>query len=119
LPVVSEGFAGQISDKAAGRDDFIGLVFTGYFHAPKDGVYSFTTTSEDGTKLYVGDRLLVDNDGQHRPQSRVGFVALEAGYHPLRVEYFETNDTNVFIVRMSGPGIEDDVLAADRLWRLR
>ncbi|MHC4474723.1 MAG: DUF4838 domain-containing protein [Planctomycetota bacterium] len=114
----AEGMADVISADVARRDDFIGLVFTGYFHGPKDGVYSFLTHSEDGTKLYIGDQLLVDNDGSHRAQSRIGFVALEAGYHRLRVEYFETNDNNILIVRTSGPGIKEEVLDADRLWHL-
>ena len=68
--------------------------------------------------MLTGNKLLVDNDLQHRPQSRTGFVALQAGFHPIRVEYFESNDTNVLIVRMSGPELKEQIIGAEYLWHL-
>ena len=42
---------------------------------------SFYTISDDGSKLYIDDKLIVDNDGGHSVRRAEGKVALEKGYH--------------------------------------
>ncbi len=71
------------------QDDHFGLVFEGYVLVPASAVYTFSTVSDDGSRVYIGGRLVVDNDGSHSLRERSGIVALEAGYHPIRIEYFE------------------------------
>jgi len=52
------------------------------------GTYRFVTTTDDGVRLWVDDRLLVD---AWRPMrgARVAVVRLEKGVHLVRMEYFE------------------------------
>jgi len=71
------------------RKDRFAFLFEGYFEAPKDGIYTFYTRSDDGSRLYVHDDLVVDNDGSHSARTRSGNVALKAGLHPIRIGYFE------------------------------
>lgn len=66
-----------------------GLVMTGYLRVAADGIYAFRLTSDDGSTLVVGDRLVVDNDGLHGPEPRVGRIALRAGLHRITVRYFQ------------------------------
>ena len=42
-----------------------GIKFTGFVKVPAEGLYTFYTKSDDGSRLYLGDRLVVDNDGLH------------------------------------------------------
>jgi hypothetical protein len=69
-----------------GRDNF-SVRWTGTFSFPA-GRYCFTTTSDDGIRLYVGDRPVID---AWRPMrgTRTGCVDLTAAAHEVRVEYFE------------------------------
>lgn len=69
----------------------IGLVITGYFKAPADGVYTFVLLSDDGSTLKLGDVLVVDNDGAHAPRELIGQKALAKGLHPIEVKYFDHN----------------------------
>ena len=39
--------------------------FTGFINVPSDGQYTFYTTSDDGSNLYIDNVLVVDNDGLH------------------------------------------------------
>ena len=55
---------------------------------PEDNVYEFFTESDDGSRLYIGESLVVDNDGLHGAQEKRGVIALAAGLHPIRVAYF-------------------------------
>jgi len=72
----------------SGRSQNVGAVFEGYMTVPSDGVYFFDLTSEDGSKLYIGDNLVVNNDGVHNRVSTTGGAALKAGAHKTRIEYF-------------------------------
>jgi hypothetical protein len=63
--------------------------YTGLLRIPRTGVYTFAIESDDGSRLWLGDALLVDNDGLHGLKELDGVAALEAGLHPIRVEYFQ------------------------------
>ena len=71
-----------------GREEFVARRYTGYVRVPSSGVWTFVLTSDDGSRLYVGDRLVVDNDGLHGAEAVAGEAALGAGWHPIRIEYF-------------------------------
>ena len=53
------------------------------------GSYTFYSTSDDGSKLYVNNDLVVDNDGLHGPETKTGTVELEAGRYPVTATFFE------------------------------
>ncbi len=56
----------------------------------KSGEYDFYTSSNDGSKLYIDNKLVVDNDGEHGPKQLSGNVFLNKGKHAIRVEYFQS-----------------------------
>jgi len=66
-----------------------GLRFKGYIDVPESGIYSFFYTCDDGGVLYIGDEMIVDNDGQHSPILKSGQAALEKGKHPFRLDFIE------------------------------
>jgi len=65
------------------------LVCSGYLRIPRDGVYTLGLRSDDGSRLLLGDRRVIDNDGTHDKRERRAEVALAAGLHAFRVEYFQ------------------------------
>ena len=69
------------------RDEHFALEFTGLVLAPADGIYTFELESDDGSRLWVGDQLVVDGDRRQGLRRTAGQIALAAGYHPLRVAY--------------------------------
>ncbi len=88
--ILASGIANDFDVEAlARREDHYAIVYEGYLLAPATGMYRFLTRSDDGSKLYLHGREVVDNDGSHSARIREGLLALEAGLHPLRIEYFE------------------------------
>lgn len=65
-----------------------GAVLRGYIQANADDIYQFFVRSSDGSRLYIDDRLVVENDGLHPMFEASGLVPLRAGWHSFRVEYF-------------------------------
>lgn len=86
---LKSGFLDAVSLSPASSADHFGFIFEGYVYAPKDGVYEFTTTSDDGSVLFVGNQLVVDNDGSHGAVTANGSIHLAKGWHPYRILFFE------------------------------
>jgi azurin len=91
-------------------DDF-GFVFTGEIECPKDGKYTFVTSSDDGSQLLIDGKLVVDNDGVHGVQSRSGSVTLKKGKRSIEVRFFEKSGGEELSVGWSGPGIKNQALS--------
>lgn len=71
------------------RPDHFAIQYSGYFEVPQEGIFKFYLRSDDGSKLYIDDELVVDNDGSHDTRTRSGYVALRKGWYPFRIDYFE------------------------------
>lgn len=76
----------------------IGLVITGYFNAPADGIYTFAMLSDDGSTLVIDKELVIDNDGPHSPREVIGQKALAKGLHEIEVKYFDHNGGTLSLV---------------------
>ena len=85
--------------------DYFAIRFSGFIRAPRNGMYTFSTTSDDGSRLYIANRLIVDNDGLHAPRTSAGHVRLKTGLYPLRVEFFEHTGGESLQAFWSGPGL--------------
>lgn len=59
----------------------------GYITIAKAGEHLFATRSDDGSRVTIEDRLVVDNSGNHSPLTRTGRVSLDAGQHRILIEY--------------------------------
>ncbi len=100
------------------QDDGFALRFTGTISVPRAGKYTFATTSDDGSRLYINDQLLVDNDGLHGMREQTGTVDLTAGKHKIVVTYFDNGGGDGLEVTWSGPRLRKQTIAADRLFLL-
>ncbi|RLS35913.1 MAG: DUF1553 domain-containing protein [Planctomycetota bacterium] len=72
------------------RPDFFGYVFTGVLKVPSSGDYTFTLDSDDGSRLTLGESVVVEYDGIHgEGAAKSATVPLEAGRVPFRLDYFQ------------------------------
>ncbi|CAN5627032.1 hypothetical protein BH11BAC1_BH11BAC1_21830 [soil metagenome] len=113
-PIVTGTVANFDITPALQADNF-GFRFTGYISVPTDGVYTFYTTSDDGSNLCVGGTAVVKNDSLHSAIEKSGQVGLKAGKHPIRVDYFERTGSNVLTVSYAGPGIVKQLIPSASL----
>lgn len=63
------------------------LRFTGFINVQTTGMYKFSITSDDGSRLMIAGRT-IDNDGAHVAESREGYIPLAEGLHPITVVWF-------------------------------
>jgi alpha-L-fucosidase len=100
--------AQHIEDKWGGR-------YSGFITVPADGIYTFAVTSDDGSKLFIGSSEIVNNDGLHSAHEASGAVALRAGTYPISVSHFDRGAEDLLEVRLSGPGMEYQIIPASML----
>ena len=108
----------QIGLEGRKRDRMFGFVFSGLFHAPEDGVYSFAMRAEAGSELRVAGEVVVDSRQVNSASSVTGVVALRRGWHPIRLRFLEYGYNDGLTLRWSGPGVEKAEIAADQFGHL-
>ncbi|MCE5248639.1 DUF4838 domain-containing protein [bacterium] len=102
-----------------GEEESFGLIFEGFISVPRDGVYTFYTRSADGSKLVIGPTTVVDNGGNHAVLERMGFIALKAGMHPVKLSYFTRGKITALYVFYRGPGIEKQHIPESALFHAK
>jgi len=102
---------GTFSDQVAGITDPLLVRWTGFLDIVNPGTYTFTLSSDDGSRLILGgrgrerERILVDNDGiKDRMTPATSSAYMLSGRHPIRIEYFHMPD-KLSLAIQNYPGI--------------
>ena len=98
------------------RAEKFGVLWDGYFEAIEPGLYTFWLTSDDGSRLWLEDALVVDNDGPHAAVEKAGAVLLLPGKYRLRVEWFDQGGANTLKLEMAAPGDDRGPVPANLLF---
>lgn len=104
-----------ITGMALPREDNVAVAFDGYIHLTAAGAYSFALSSDDGSKLYIDGKPVVDNDGAHGVIMANGSVDLQPGKHAIRVEWFNGGGGAWLGAYFEGPGIPRQFIDPNRL----
>ncbi|WP_425314794.1 ricin-type beta-trefoil lectin domain protein [Streptomyces ambofaciens] len=91
----------------------------GNLGAAQSGGYTFRLTSDDGSRLWIDDQLVINHDGLHGPDPKDATVDLTAGSHSLRIEHFERDGGQQLTLSWKPPGasafsvVPNSVLSTD------
>ncbi len=70
--------------------EFFAIMWKGFINIPRTGEYRFYVTTDDGSRLWIDDQLVIDAWSDQPPTTHVSEpVYLEAGYH--RIKYYFYN----------------------------
>lgn len=116
LNPVKEGVVTNFNFSPRNQVEYFGFSYEGYIYIPQSGVYAFYTDSDDGSQLFIGEELVVDNDGLHSLHEEQGVIPLEKGYHPIRVTFFEKTGGDDLRVLIKGPGLEKQAVPENILF---
>ncbi|MCA9322628.1 MAG: chitobiase/beta-hexosaminidase C-terminal domain-containing protein, partial [Planctomycetes bacterium] len=87
------------------RDDGVGMVFEGLIRVQQRGLWTFHLTSDDGSRVRLHGDIVVDNDGVHRRATKSAQIGLDAGWHPIRIEWFNASGDHFLNLEWEGPGL--------------
>jgi hypothetical protein len=86
----------------------------GSFVVENPGLYYFRLTSDDGSRFYVDDTLVIDNDGYHPPRMALAAARLTAGPHTIRVPYWQGPGPLALVLEVARPGEPYHVFQIDQ-----
>ncbi len=117
LEPVKKGVLANFGFTPRNQAEHFGFQYASFIRVPEDGVYAFFTDSDDGSRLYIDDTMVVDNDGLHGMKEKRGVIALAAGLHSIRVDFFEKTGGDDLKVSIKGPKTEKQLIPDAMLFR--
>jgi hypothetical protein len=84
------------------RNENFACRWTGYLSIGRGGRYSFSLISDDGSRLFISRRKVVDNDGTHSLKNKEGIINLRRKLWKLKLEYFQGKDSAGMVFRYMG-----------------
>ena len=117
LKVIKDTVTDTIAVPLYAADSLYGLVMGGYITVPSEGMYEFGLSSDDGSRLWIGDSLVVDNDGLHGSGELPGQIALKAGTHPITLKMFQCKGDEALDLWITGPGLAKQIVPRSMLSR--
>jgi hypothetical protein len=109
--------SGLLDISLATREFSFGFVFTGTLKVPADGEYTFSLNSDDGSRLTVDGKTILEYDGIHGEEAgpKHAKATLRAGRLPIRVDYFQgPTGAKGITLHWEGPDVKRRPLSADR-----
>ena len=105
-------------DKINPEKDEFAVKFEGKISIEKAGDYEFFINSNDGSRLYIDNTLVVDHDGLHGADwEKSGRIVLKAGTHPIQLNYFQAGGGMFLRVQYAGPDKEKQDIPAKVLFQ--
>lgn len=98
-----------------GQNDFFSARWVGTLRVEQPGVYELFLSSDDGSRLFIDDRLLIDNWGVHTLETKSTSLRLEAGSHALKLEYFDGTGEAIVKLEWASDQIPRQVIAPEAL----
>jgi len=88
----------------SGLQDNFGAVFEGWIEAATEGNYTMSLTSDAGSQLYIDGLLVIDHNGIHTYSEKTNIVYLKAGFHSIRIPFFEATGACGLVLKWAVPG---------------
>ena len=85
------------------RKDEFTLTLDGLIKIPTDGIYRLIVVSDDGSRVKLHGRTIINNDGNHPKKEASRRVRLAAGLHPIEIQYFEGNGNELLHLAVEQP----------------
>ena len=116
IPEKESGSISNFSFPKNHPSSWFAVQYTGFIRIPADGMYRFYTESDDGSVLYIGEQLVVNNDGFKYGEEKSGQIALRKGIHPISVGYFQGKYGSYLTVSYESDKIEKQELPSEILF---
>ncbi|MCW5554051.1 MAG: response regulator [Verrucomicrobiae bacterium] len=91
--------------------------WTGRIRITEPGTYTFYLESDDGSRLFINGREVVNNGGVHAMVEKSGEISLTAGDHEIRLEYFDQGGEAGCRLSWSSPAMPKEIVPARVLFR--
>jgi len=78
----------------------------GEIEVPETGIFRFEIASDDGSRLWIDDELVIDNWGFHGSITKSAEIELTSGRHRIQIDFFQGEGGYELIVLWKPPSDE-------------
>src|SRR4051812_9875421 len=105
------------ADSASLPQQEFSVEWSGWLRIDRDGQYTFSTLSDDGSTIEIDGAVVVDNGGVHDPRTRAATIAMTPGPHQIRVRFLQATGGFQFRASWTPPGSNtESALPAQQLF---
>lgn len=98
-------------------DQHFSVKWTGVIEAPETGTYTFSTTSDDGIRLIVNEKVLINNWTTHSATTNTATITLTAGQkYSIEVDYFQNTGSAVAELAWTRPDGVKQIIPTSQLY---
>lgn len=97
-------------------NNYFAVRFRAILNVTVADTYTFSTASDDGSILWIGTNLVVNNDGVHGTTTKSGTTNLAAGLYPVTVGYFQNTGSHGVQVTWRGLYFTNQIIPAGLLF---
>lgn len=98
------------------KDEF-SVRWTGQIEPRHSEEYTFATLSNDGVRLWIDGKLIIDNWTGHSAKEDLGKIELQAGKrHDLKLEYFQSGGNSVIKLFWQSPSQPREIVPQSALY---
>lgn len=111
-PKTLANFAGS------GRSESVAALFVGFLRFQTIGEVWFCVISDDGSKLFINDELVINNDGLYgdKPRCRTYEIIDESDIYKISLEYFQRSKGSMLVLKYRPPGQKLFTIIPSTLW---
>ncbi len=105
LTPTGEGTCEGLDLTVANRTSNFGASFESFLLIDSEATYRFHLGSDDGSRLWIDGKSVVDVDGVHPHQTSSGEAKLTEGFHRLRVDYIQGGGEWTLALEIESPNL--------------
>jgi len=115
-PTVDFRWGNSAPDSSISNTNFSAR-WTGQVQAKSSGVYTFATSSDDGIRLWVDGKQLINNWSDHPEAHDQGDINLVAGQkYDIKLEYYQRTGKATVQLFWNSPGMAREIIPQSQLY---
>lgn len=111
----SVDFTGKSLPFPGGKAEGVSARWTGHLFAERDGNYMLASEYDDGMRVWVGGKLILEDWANPAAKEQQASVMLRKGFHELKVEFFNARGEARMRLLWDGPGFAQRLIAGHAL----
>ncbi|PCJ57139.1 MAG: hypothetical protein COA79_16560 [Planctomycetota bacterium] len=105
----------NINEIGFGHNAIFSSTIEGYLKIEKHLNINIHLISDDGSRLFINNKLIVNNAGNHGPREIISAIKLKPGVHKILIEYFNFSAVGSIQLMWSGKGLPKSIIPIKNL----
>ncbi|UCG94681.1 MAG: hypothetical protein JSW13_02700, partial [Candidatus Aerophobus sp.] len=99
--------------------DHFSIRWSGELKMDKSDLYKIMIESDDGVRFWIDNKLVIDDWKDHNLLRNEAQMALESGWHPIKIEYYEGTGAAAISLMWSSNSIAEQIIPTASLRDLK